>query len=66
MYGLDLNLVPTLINVCSYYSVAIFCKLGANGFIASIVLVILMLLTQVIGAAFLVDKVIKLILILCY
>lgn len=37
---------------------AIFCKLGANGFVASIVLVILMLLTQVTGI-FLVDKVIK-------
>lgn len=40
----------------SYYSVAIFCKLGIDGFIGSIVLFIFMLIVQIIGI-FLVDKV---------
>ena len=45
-----------LISPCSYYSVAIFCKLGVDGFIGTIVLFVLMLLAQV-GGIFLVDKV---------
>lgn len=37
---------------------AIFCKLGADGFIGTIVLLVLMLITQITGV-FLIDKVVK-------
>ena len=41
---------------CSYYSVAIFCKLGVDGFLSTVVLFSLMLIVQI-GGIFLVDKV---------
>ena len=61
MYNKRINLIvshfyPRNFQFYSYYSVSIFCKLGVNGFLGTIVMFILMFFGQIAGVI-LVDKV---------